>query len=146
MTFELNALFQRDLQKTIDEIRSYPSEELLWTINGEIKNAAGNLALHIAGNLMHFIGTLLGDTGYVRNRDVEFSAREVSRDEIVQKLEETKRMLKEVLPTLNEAKMKDDFPGKIPFEMNTGQFLVHLYGHLTYHLGQINYHRRLLTK
>ena len=138
MTFELNALFQRDLQKTIDEIRSYPSEELLWTINGEIKNAAGNL--------MHFIGALLGDTGYVRNRDVEFSAREVSRDEIVQKLEETKRMLNEVLPTLNEAKMKDDFPGKIPFEMNTGQFLVHLYGHLTYHLGQINYHRRLLTK
>lgn len=146
MTNELNTLYQRDLQKTIEEINAYPTEEEIWVTSQDIKNPAGNLALHIAGNLLHFVGAILGKTGYVRNRDLEFSAQGLGKLEIISELEETKKVLNEVLPTLNMEQLNHNFPGRIPYDMNTGQFLLHLYGHLSYHLGQINYHRRLLKK
>jgi len=141
----LTALFERDLDKAIAALKAYRKESNLWVTSGEINNSAGNLLMHICGNLRHFIGSTLGDSGYIRRRDDEFNLKDVKKSEILAELKTTKKMLKQVLPQLKEEQMDSIYPinvfGK---EMTTRFFLMHLSGHLNYHLGQINYHRRLL--
>ncbi len=145
MTAELLKLFKRDLEKLITEIEAYPSEESIWLVTGEIKNSAGNLVLHLIGNLNHFIGTKLGNTDFVRDRDAEFAVRDVPRAELIGKLHDTMAVLETTLPTLDTAALEATFPLEVlGYPMTTGYFLIHLYGHLSYHLGQVNYHRRLV--
>lgn len=140
-------LFDRDIGKAIVELKAYLKEENLWMIDGEIANSAGNLLLHICGNLRHFIGSTLGDSGYIRRREDEFSLQDVKRSELLAELKTTKKMLREVLPSLSEESLDAPYPIQVfGKEMTTRFFLFHLYGHLNYHLGQINYHRRLLDK
>ena len=146
MLHELSRLFQRDIQKTIDEINAFENEEDLWIIQGEIKNSAGTLALHLNGNLNHFIGAVLGKTGYIRERDREFSDRNVPRAKMVHDLSDTIKMVASVLENLDEAELDKEFPVAIGGETNNTRYtLIHLHAHLNYHLGQINYHRRLLS-
>jgi uncharacterized damage-inducible protein DinB len=145
-------LFQRDLEKLKTEISSYKNEKKIWEISGEtrltggqVKNSAGNLCLHICGNLQHFIGGVLGASGYIRNREAEFSRKNVPLIEIINEIEETSRVVKHTLETLSEDKLIVTYPINVfGDEMTTGFFLTHLTTHLNYHLGQINYHRRLL--
>ncbi len=141
----LNNLFQRDLEKLKTEITSYKDENKLWDIAGAIKNSAGNLCLHICGNLQHFIGATLGSSGYNRNRDLEFSRKNVPVEELIKEIDKTLEIVTETLKNFEEEKLIEIIPinvfGK---EMTTGFFLAHLTTHLSYHLGQINYHRRLL--
>lgn len=142
----LGELFARDLDKAIEELKAYTKEEQLWMVKGEIANSGGNLLLHICGNLRHFIGSVLGDSGYIRRREDEFGLKGVKRSEIISELKTTKKMIKEVLSTLESDKLEETFPINVfGNEMTTEFFLMHLYGHLNYHLGQINYHRRLVA-
>lgn len=142
----LGELFARDLDKAIEELKAYTKEEQLWMVKGEIANSGGNLLLHICGNLRHFIGSVLGDSGYLRRREDEFGLKDVKRSEIISELKTTKKMIKEVLSTLESDKLEETFPINVfGNEMTTEFFLMHLYGHLNYHLGQINYHRRLVA-
>ena len=137
-------MFIRDLDRLITEVELYPDDASLWVLPEGISNSAGTLSLHLCGNLQHFIGAVLGNTGYVRRRDDEFSLRDISRTQLVEEINKTKTVLNQCFaePMDTEA----DYPkGFHPNEMSTGQFLIHLYGHLNYHLGQINYHRRLTT-
>ena len=145
LTQTLTKLFVRDLSKLQEEINLYTTESQMWQVTHGISNSAGNLALHIVGNLNHFIGATLGNTGYIRQRDLEFSSKNVPRNTIINQIEGTKTMLKQVLPTLTEADLQQEYKHR-PFEdyMTTEYFLVHLSMHLAYHLGQINYHRRLI--
>ena len=138
-------LFTRDLTKLQEELNTYKSENLLWLTPPDISNSAGNLALHIVGNLNHFIGAVLGNTGYVRQRDLEFSSKNVPRESIIKQIEETKAVVKEALQGLTETDFQKEYKRR-PFEdfMTTEYFLIHLSMHLAYHLGQINYHRRLI--
>lgn len=142
MTHALNELYQRDLDKAIEEISLFENETDLWKIGGDIKNSAGNLALHMAGNLLHFIGAQLGGSGYVRNREFEFAGMDVSRDVLIAGLQEAKKIIGNVLPSLTKDQLESI--GENPFGMTNEKFLLHLYSHLSYHLGQVNYHRRLL--
>jgi hypothetical protein len=144
MTKALTFLFQRDIDRVIEELKLYTNESDIWKIGGDIKNSAGNLALHLAGNLQHFIGADLGRTGYIRDREFEFSGR-VNRDELIKQLETAKQVINDVLPALTPEILQAAFPGKIPLEATTEGFLLHLYNHFGYHHGQINYHRRLLA-
>lgn len=144
MTHALTFLFQRDIDRVIDELNQYAHEADIWKIGGDIKNSAGNLALHLAGNLQHFIGADLGKTGYVRDREFEFAGKDVKREELIVQLQKAKQVIKDVLPKLSDEVLKAPFPGKIPIEATTEGFLLHLYNHFGYHHGQINYHRRLL--
>ncbi|MCB0477037.1 MAG: DinB family protein [Crocinitomicaceae bacterium] len=138
-------IFSRDLNKLRDEIISYKNQDSLWEIDGDISNSAGNLCLHLIGNLNWFIGEQLGDTGYVRNREKEFSVVEVDQKELIEKIDETRITVINVLSNLDEEDLEETFPLEVFGEpMTTGFFLVHLTTHLAYHLGQINYHRRLL--
>ena len=68
----LSSFFRKDLSKLIGEIDLYKNETDLWKIKDGISNSGGNLTLHLIGNLNHFIGATLGNTGYVRERDKEF--------------------------------------------------------------------------
>jgi hypothetical protein len=137
---------EKDVNKLIEEISLYKNESDLWKLSGEIKNSPGTLALHITGNLKHFIGAQLGKTGYVRERDKEFSARNVSKENLLQGLNEALEIIKNTLPKLSDEDLKKDFT--VPFLEKvrpTIEILFILYGHLNYHLGQVNYHRRILT-
>ena len=140
-------LFQRDLEKLKTEITSYKDEKKMWEVTGDSSNSAGNLCLHICGNLQHFIGSILGISGYKRDRDSEFSRKNIPMDEIIRKIDHTMFTVKKTLNELDVNKLDEIYPinvfGK---EMTTGFFLTHLTTHLSYHLGQINYHRRLLDK
>jgi hypothetical protein len=141
----LTEIFERDLNKLKEEISLYKDERKLWVIDKDISNSAGNLCLHLLGNLNHFIGGALGNTGYVRNRDSEFALKNIPQTELLDKIEQTKTMVIDTLSSLSESDFEKDFPeGKWAEKASTGFLLMHLSTHLSYHLGQINYHRRLL--
>ena len=145
LTNTLKILFKRDLIKLKKEIAAYQKEENIWLVDKNITNCAGNLCLHLVGNINHFIGTLLGDTGYIRQRALEFSLKNVPRIELTQQVDDTIAMIEIVLDQLSESDLEKEYP-IIVFKqkMSTEFFLTHLATHLTYHLGQVNYHRRLL--
>jgi uncharacterized damage-inducible protein DinB len=143
----LAKLFEREINTLEKEIALYTAEEAIWKLDGEIKNTAGNLCLHLCGNLQHFIGTVLGNTGYVRNRDYEFAARGVGREQLLREIQTTKEVVKTTLLRLNEQELQKEYPLQpLGYPMTTSYFLIHLFGHFTYHLGQINYHRRLTSR
>ena len=142
----LKSLFDRDLNKLKLEIESYQNESQIWTIDKNISNSAGNLCLHLIGNLNTYIGAEIGKTGYIRNRELEFSLKDVPRSELIEKIENTLLVVNNALDTLTETDLETIYPLVVfEKEMPTGFFLVHLSTHLAYHLGQINYHRRLLV-
>ena len=139
-------LYERDLNKLKAEIGEYPGEADLWKTSGEIANSAGNLCLHLTGNLKHFIGAVLGGSDYIRNRDAEFSSNGVSKDMLLADIDATIDVVKSTLNNLAEGDFAKDFPIEVfGHPMTSGFFLVHLTTHFNYHLGQINYHRRLLS-
>jgi len=141
----LSEIFERDLRKLIDEINLYKDEDKLWTIQDGISNSAGNLCLHLIGNLNHFIGATLGHTGYVRHRDDEFALKNIPRQDLLINIENTILIVKDTLSKLKEEDFAADFPQPLAGRaMKTDLMLVHLATHLAYHLGQINYHRRLI--
>ena len=147
VTTALVELFKRDLDVLNKEISLYSDESKLWLISRDIKNSAGNLCLHICGNLQHFIGAVLGNSGYVRDRDAEFGKKNVSKDELLDSIVTTNDVIARVLESLSEDQLTRDYPIDLfKKKMTTSFFLIHLHSHLNYHLGQINYHRRLLDK
>lgn len=141
----LKTLLNRDLDRLKFEIESYEFEKQIWVIDKNISNSAGNLCLHLIGNLNTYIGAEIGKTGYIRNRPLEFSLKDISKSELISKIENTILVVNNALDSLNEDDLNQIYP-QIVFEkeMTTGFFLIHLATHLGYHLGQINYHRRLL--
>ncbi|MEO8042678.1 MAG: DinB family protein [Acidobacteriota bacterium] len=139
-------LCERDLNKLKTEIEQFENEADLWKTSGAVTNSAGNLCQHLTGNLQHFFGAVLGGTGYVRNRDAEFAAKGTTRVDLLADIDAAMDSVKITLAKLSD----EDFAKTYPVEvfgkpMTTGSFLTHLTTHLNYHLGQINYHRRLLT-
>ena len=143
----LKDLFNRDLNKLKTEIEQYKDEANLWLVDGEIPNSGGNLTLHLVGNLKHFIGAVLGGSGYVRERDLEFSTKNTPRAELLQMIDETIADVEAGLDKLTPDQLAQEYPIAVFADrtepMTTEWFLVHLATHLGYHLGQINYHRRL---
>ncbi len=145
LTQTLKTIFSRELEKLKKEIELYKDESRLWSIDKGISNSGGNLCLHLIGNLNTYIGKELGGTGYVRNRDLEFSQKNIPSKELLQMIDATILMVEKTLDNLNNQQLDEDYPALVfDYKMTAGFFLVHLVAHLTYHLGQINYHRRLL--
>ncbi len=139
----LKTLFVRDLEKLIVQLEGYSSEAAVWVLAGEIKNSAGTLALHLVGNLNQYIGVGLGHTDFVRDRPAEFATRDVPKAELIAQLRATIAMLERVLgPDFDPLKTYPD--EVLGYPMTTQYFLIHLYGHLNWHLGQVDYHRRLI--
>jgi uncharacterized damage-inducible protein DinB len=141
----LKDLFTRDLNKLKSEIENYTREENIWMVDKHIANSAGNLCLHLIGNLNTYIGNELGGTNYIRNRDLEFSLKNIPRSELVNKISGAIEMVEQVLTSLNEVELSKEYPILVlDTKTSTEYLLVHLATHLAYHLGQVNYHRRFL--
>ena len=145
MIDHLHALLLRDLAAFTKEVEAFPDDAALWATRPGVGNAAGNLALHVAGNLQFFVGSLLGGTGYVRDRDREFSQRSGPRGEVLRELDLARQVVETVLPRLTEEDLAREFPFTMEGKrFRTDVFLLRLGVHLAYHLGQANYLRRLL--
>jgi uncharacterized damage-inducible protein DinB len=137
-------IFERDLAKLGEEINLYADEKDIWKVNEGINNSAGNLCLHLTGNLLHFIGAVLGKSEFIRERDKEFSLNNIPRAELLKSIEQTAAVVKSTLSKLTSEDFNNDFPvDKHGQKVTTCFMLLHLTTHFNYHLGQINYHRRI---
>ncbi len=144
-TVSLKILFEKHLDKLYSEIHSYSKEKNLWIIDHNIHNSGGNLCLHLIGNLNTYIAAELGASNYIRQRDLEFSLKNVPKAHLLDEITNTKKMVLDTIGKLAEDDLHKEYPKRIfDDKMTIGYFLIHLNSHLTYHLGQINYHRRLL--
>lgn len=136
----------RELTTVRDQLLAYPDTAAIWALPAGMPNSAGTLALHMAGNLRWFIGAQLGGSGYVRDRDAEFSLRGISRDELVQIVEAAADEVTRALAMLDASRLDEPFPLEVGgVRLSTGRFVGHLAVHLGYHLGQMDYHRRVVT-
>ena len=142
---ELQELFIRDLERLESELTMISGEQL-WETTPGVVNSCGVLAQHIVGNLNHFIGTALGNTEYIRNREEEFTETGVTADKLINDINETSEMIVHVFSGLTNEKLNESYPLDIPMDYTIHKFLLHLYGHLSYHLGQVNYLRRILSE
>ncbi len=143
----LAALFSRDLTRLIQELQAFPSDESVWQHAAGVKNSAGNLALHLEGNLREYIGRQLGSVAYNRARDREFTLNGFSRDHMVQRMEQVKELVAKVVAQLSDDDLAAAFPERVlDTTLSSHDYLVHLHGHLNFHLGQIDYLRRILTE
>ena len=141
---DIHFFYQRDIQRVIDEIGLFKDEANIWKIGGSIKNSAGNLVLHLTGGLNYLIGTNLSNTGYVRNRDAEFTIKGVDKEQLIEQLQELKSMIDKTISSLTEEQLESSFPIFFDKENATIRYvLIQLLLHLNYHLGQINYLRRM---
>jgi hypothetical protein len=146
LTRDLTLMLTREVDGIAREIEAFPDDESIWQVAPGVTNAAGNLALHIAGNLQHFVGALLGNTGYVRDRNREFSQRSGTRREVVEELARARAVVQGVLPSLPEQALDatlttHSLPGPVPAQ----RLLIHMCAHAGFHLGQIGYLRRIVT-
>lgn len=143
---EIHQLMSRDLTLFINEVEKFPEDKLFVTLAG-ITNSGGTLGLHLAGNIQHYIGAGLGDSGYIRNRDFEFSARNIPRQVILADLQNAAKVLDVTLSPMTNDSLKDPYPDLKPWAGHSiGFVLGQLLAHLNYHLGQLNYLRRILSE
>jgi hypothetical protein len=143
---ELASLYVRDLTRLTQELGAFPDTPTLWKTVPGVTNAAGTLALHLEGNLREYIGRQLGRIDYQRDRPLEFSARGVEQAELIRRVEAVRETVLQVVGALTPALLDATYPE--PYNgapISTRQFLIHLWGHLSYHLGQIDYLRRVIT-
>ena len=146
MKDDIRRLLTRELAGFAREVDLFPDDETLWKTVPGITNSAGNLAMHICGNLQDFVGRVLGGSAYVRQRDREFNQREGSMASVVAELRTTIGVIETVIPAVPEATLAADFPMPVGGRtVNTAAFLVHLGAHLAFHLGQVGYLRRIVT-
>lgn len=140
----LQWLFERNLEALKHEVESYPDDASLWMELPGISNPGGALAHHLAGNIRHFVGAVLGGTGYQRKRDAEFGARGLGRAELVGMIDAALADVKATIPALTDDVLARDYPEAVGGKTyRTGDWLMALTVHLGYHLGQVNYHRRM---
>jgi uncharacterized damage-inducible protein DinB len=146
MSPTLLEFFERELLKLREEIGLYADESSIWAVRDGIANSAGTLCLHLTGNLRHFVGAILGNTGYIRQRELEFSLRNVPREELLAGIDEARTDIKNVLQSFSEAHFDKTYPLEKHGQVVSNRYmLLHLLTHLNYHLGQVNYHRRLVS-
>ena len=143
---DLHSVMARDLRALAREVSAYPSDAHLWQEMPGITNTGGTLALHLAGNIRHFFGAVLGGSGWVRDRDREFNARGIARAEVVAEIALALAEVDRVIPVLSAATLAAPFPIEVQGRrLQTARFLMHLCSHFAYHLGQIDYHRRIVA-
>jgi hypothetical protein len=146
MLTDLLPILIRDIDTLTREIELYPTDEAVWATVPGLPNSGGTLILHLVGNLRHFIGATLGHTGFVRDRDAEFSARGHSRAELRASVSDARADVVSTLSGLPASVLDTMFPLQLAgFSFGTPRMLLHVATHLSYHLGQIDYHRRAVT-
>lgn len=147
MIRELIKIFERDLERLIKEVESFENESNLWKTTGTVTNSGGNLVLHLTGNLNHFICHVLGQSDYRRDRQAEFESKNIPKQKLITGIETARQSVSKTLHSLTTDDLSAPYPLQVfGHEMTTSFFLIHLATHLNYHLGQINYIRRILDE
>ncbi len=142
----LAAIISRELRAIERELNAYPTEDQIWQLPTGLPNSGGTLALHAAGNLQHFVGAVLGGSSYVRDRDAEFNRRNVPRAELIEELRRAQVSVQETLARIDHAILDATYPLPVANRrLVTSDFLAHLATHLAYHVGQLDFHRRIVT-
>ena len=142
----LQALLHRELAAVRRSVDAYPDDTSLWAERPGLPNTGGNIVLHLAGNLQHFFGAVLGKTGYVRERDLEFSRRGLPRAELLTQLDAADKAVDAGMKSVSAERFAQAYPEQVAGRtISTQDFIVHLLSHLAYHLGQLDYHRRVVT-
>ncbi|GHM98774.1 hypothetical protein WSM22_02640 [Cytophagales bacterium WSM2-2] len=146
ITEELKKVLVRDIDRLKEEISLYRDEQSIWKIEKEIANSGGNLCLHLIGNLKHYIGVTMGDLKFTRNREEEFTLKNIPKAELIKMVEETREAVSRALDNTKDEELDKEYP-LLVFKEKTSTvfFMIHLAAHLGYHLGQVNYHRRLVA-
>ncbi|MEO8860900.1 MAG: DUF1572 family protein [Ginsengibacter sp.] len=145
MLNDVSTLLERDLNKLIHDLNLYKDEKDIWRTLKGTSNSGGNLTLHLLGNLNYFIGATLGGTGYVRERDQEFLLKDIQRNILIEEINKTILIIKNTLSALPEKDLEKDFPVAVNSQTYSIAFmLLFILSHLNYHLGQVNYLRRLI--
>jgi hypothetical protein len=144
ITTIVNDLFQIELKKLEEEIIAVP-EDKLWETTDGINNSCGNLCLHLCGNMQHYIGAILGKSGYVRNRDAEFSSKDIPKQKLIDEINRTKDAVANGLASLTSEDLQKIYPQNfLGKEVTVEYYIVYSFTHFDYHLGQMNYLRRLI--
>ncbi|HTR04000.1 MAG TPA: DUF664 domain-containing protein [Thermoanaerobaculia bacterium] len=142
----LALLLVRELSTFARELDLFPDDAAAWKTGPGIANSSANLALHVSGNLRHYVGAVLGGTGYVRNREREFGRREGAREDVKAEVRAAIHDVETVLPNLPEEAFRRAFPEAVNgVHLPTDRFLMHLCSHAAYHLGQASFVRRVVT-
>ncbi|HLB36936.1 MAG TPA: DinB family protein [Gemmatimonadales bacterium] len=145
-TEHLKTVMTRELRALARELQAYPDDASVWRTFPGVGNSAGTLALHLAGNVQHYVGAKLGGTGYQRDRPAEFARRDVPRGELLREIERAIAAAETTLPQVSETALAADFPEAVGGRIiRTDEFLLHVATHLGWHLGQVDYHRRMVT-
>jgi uncharacterized damage-inducible protein DinB len=141
------AILDRDLQALAREVSAYPDDAAVWQVPEGAVNSAGTLVLHLTGNIQHFLGARLAGTGFVRDRPAEFSARGVPRSALLRQIEAARVAVKAAAETVTDESVEGDYPEVVGgMRVIAGEYLIHLVSHFGYHLGQVDYHRRLVSR
>lgn len=142
-SLDLADLFRRDLNLFKTYIVEFSREEKLFEPIPGNKNSIGHLAQHLIGNLSHFILHILGHIPYERNRDSEFESEMFRKVDLEEKISELLENIPKIICSLTKEALDKKYPIHVfQKEMSIHCFLIHLYGHLNLHLGQIRYTTR----
>lgn len=147
ITTVLIDLYSREIERLKTEITAFEADELLWKQPDAQIPAAGNTCLFIAGTLQHFIGNMIGDSGYIRNKEAEMKARNLSRERLIEEVDNTKRVVVDTLEQVTKADLQKVFPTKeFEEDVTTEYYLIHLLKNLSFHIGQIAILRSLVSE
>ncbi len=139
-------LFRRDLTRLLAQVEAFPNSEMLWQTIPGITNSAGNLVLHLEGNLREYIGRQLGSRAYDRDRPVEFAVKGTTKEDLAVRISRLRDSIPPIVAALSREQMHQEYPEAVLGKpLTTETFVIHLYGHLNWHLGQIDYLRRALS-
>jgi len=142
----VTAILDRDLRALARQVEAYPDDAALWRTPDGAPNSAGTLVVHLAGNIQHYLGAHLAGTAFVRDRPGEFSARDVPRAALLRQIEAAQAAVRSAAKRSGDRALDEDFPEIVGgMRVATGEYLIHLVSHFAYHLGQVDYHRRLVT-
>ena len=141
------AILDRDLQALAREVMAYPDDATVWQVPEGAVNSTGTLVLHLSGNIQHFLGARLAESGFVRDRPAEFSSRGVPRAALLRQIEAAPTAVRAAADRVTDESLTGDYPEVVGgMRVAAGEYLIHLVSHFGYHLGQVDYHRRLVTR
>jgi uncharacterized damage-inducible protein DinB len=146
ITAVLIDLYSREIEKLKNEVLAFESDDLIWRTPDTQVISAGNQCLYIAGSLQHYIGNIIGDSGYIRNKEAEMKAKNISRERLLEEIENMRQVVVDTLEQVSKTELQKQFPtNEFEEPVSTEFFLIHLLRKLSYHLGQISLLRQLVS-
>jgi uncharacterized damage-inducible protein DinB len=133
-----------DLHKWVDPL----TEEQFWRNPFNFGNSVGHLVLHLTGNLSYYIGSQVAKTGYIRNRDLEFTdSHRPSKSQVLRKFDETIALVIATIEKQSETDWTAAYNAeREPEAQDRFTIFLRCASHLYHHVGQINYLSRELTR